>query len=145
MRNNQMQKGFTLIELIMIIVILGVLAVTAIPKYLDLKDDAEKASVKGVAGALASAAAINYAGCVTTNNVVTTNKCVKVSACSDVGALVKPAMTINATDSFTTYYLSADTAAATNGLDGDCKLSKDKTTAGDEFYNATYNVIGAGN
>ncbi|MBU0730700.1 MAG: prepilin-type N-terminal cleavage/methylation domain-containing protein, partial [Proteobacteria bacterium] len=33
------QKGFTLIELIMVIVILGVLAVVAVPKYQDLSTE----------------------------------------------------------------------------------------------------------
>lgn len=55
------QTGFTLIELIMVIVILGVLSAVAIPKYLDLKSDANQAAVSGVAGSLAAGAAINFA------------------------------------------------------------------------------------
>ena len=55
------QSGFTLIELVMVIVILGVLAVTALPKFVDLKGDAQTAALQGVVGALSSANAINYA------------------------------------------------------------------------------------
>jgi len=44
------QKGFTLIELIMVIVLLGILAVVAIPKYYDLTNDANEAAEKGVVG-----------------------------------------------------------------------------------------------
>ncbi len=58
---KQLQRGFTLIELVMVIVILGVLAAVAIPKFVDLKGDAVTAATQGVAGALSSAAAINYA------------------------------------------------------------------------------------
>ena len=44
------RKGFTLIELIMVIVLLGLLAIVAIPKYYDLQQDAKLAADKGVVG-----------------------------------------------------------------------------------------------
>ncbi|KPA52824.1 prepilin-type N-terminal cleavage/methylation domain-containing protein [Photobacterium lucens] len=54
------QKGFTLIELVVVIVILGILAVTAAPKFLNLQGDARKASLQGLKGAIDGAAGITY-------------------------------------------------------------------------------------
>jgi MSHA pilin protein MshB len=48
------QSGFTLIELVIVVVILGFLAVTAIPKFLDLTDQAKQANIEGMAGGFAT-------------------------------------------------------------------------------------------
>lgn len=75
------QKGFTLIELVMIIVILGILAATAIPQFINLQTEAGAAAAQGVAGALASGAAINYATSQTTNaGKVTVSDCATTAA-----------------------------------------------------------------
>ena len=57
------QSGFTLIELIMVIVVLAALAVTAIPRYINLENQAVIGALNGIAGSLASGSAINFAAC----------------------------------------------------------------------------------
>jgi prepilin-type N-terminal cleavage/methylation domain-containing protein len=55
------QKGFTLIELVMVIVILGILAAVAVPKFTDLSKQAKLAATKGIIGAVQSGIGIYYA------------------------------------------------------------------------------------
>lgn len=74
------QKGFTLIELVMVIVIIGILAVTAMPNFINLSGDAQQAATDGVASALGSASAINYAA-----RTADAANGVAVDDCQDIG------------------------------------------------------------
>jgi len=55
------QKGFTIIELVVVIVILGILAAVAFPKFQDISGDARQAVVNGTVAAVKSAAVILFA------------------------------------------------------------------------------------
>lgn len=57
----QKTKGFTLIELIIVIIILGILAVTAAPKFIDIQSDARESVMQGVVGSLQSANTLAHA------------------------------------------------------------------------------------
>lgn len=64
-----MKKGFTLIELIMIIVVLGILAAVAVPKYFDLSTQAKVVAEKGVVGGVRAGISTLYANNKTTGVV----------------------------------------------------------------------------
>lgn len=55
------QKGFTLIELVMVIVILGILAAVAVPQFGDLTDKAQNAATLGIVGGVKSGISLKYA------------------------------------------------------------------------------------
>jgi prepilin-type N-terminal cleavage/methylation domain-containing protein len=61
MMNNR-NNGFTLIELVLVIIVLGILAVTALPRFINIKDDALKSTVSATAGSFASAVQLAHAG-----------------------------------------------------------------------------------
>lgn len=52
------EKGWTLIELIVVMSILAILAAIALPRFINLRVEAKKAAIEGVAGAMRSAVAL---------------------------------------------------------------------------------------
>ena len=139
----KIQKGFTMIELVMVIVILGILAAVAIPRFVDLQGNAQQAAVDGMAGALSAASSVNHAACSALGHTVTANKCTAVTLCSSVAAIVRPALTLGTAGVAVadTYNLAADTAVASNDAEASCTLQYKKSGTD---YTATYTVIGAG-
>lgn len=115
---KQVQRGFTLIELVMVIVILGVLAAVAVPKFVNLKGDAESAALAGVAGAISSASAINYAARSIGNGGTTTigKTCAEAATAILQGGVPSG------------YTLSGTLVGVTAGTTVDCTLTGTGTT-----------------
>ncbi|NJN52654.1 MAG: prepilin-type N-terminal cleavage/methylation domain-containing protein [Gammaproteobacteria bacterium] len=58
---HRQQSGFTIIELVVVIILLGILAATALPRFMNVDDEAHAAVVAGVMGGLQTGVSLYHA------------------------------------------------------------------------------------
>jgi len=133
---HKSQKGFTLVELVVVIVLLGILGVTALGKFQDLSSQAADASEQGIASELSSASAINYAASIVgaTSTTIATADCVSAGAAPSV-ALDALMQSGSAPTASLTYAITAngnitvEDAACAPGLTYNCSITHASGTA----------------
>lgn len=122
-------SGFTLIELIVVIAILAILSVIAIPRFLDLRQNAAAATASGIAGAIASGSAVNYAGRLAGNAAATA-----VLSCGHASRVV---------GSGTALPVGASIVSAVNVANGATTVCTVNYTNGGVSATATFDIVGA--
>ena len=101
-----------MIELIVVIVIIGILAAIAVPRYLDLRTNAQLAALDGMTGNLRAAASLAYAQAAVNSNTAAVNAASVIAMLQDTGGIAAGGTGFQATINGT-QYTWAYTAPAT--------------------------------
>lgn len=127
MKTLNNNKGFTLIELILVIAILGILAVAVAPQFVNIQANAQQAQRDGVAGSIRDGINLQFAEQLATTGTgtypasldgATAGACVTGNACFD--AILQQGVTAGWTKNSATTYTHDDTSttftySSTNG------------------------------
>ena len=137
----RLQKGFTLIELVVVIVILGILAASAAPKFMDLQSDARKSALQGMQGAVKSAVSMTYS-----KSILSGVDRAETGFVCDSGSKSEDSCAQGADAKITTAYGRPDAtdAGILNALEGGSAAFSDSTTCSSGSNEWCYQSFGTG-
>lgn len=134
------QAGFTLIELVIVIVLLGVLSAIAVPRFVNLEDDAQRVSLSSTAAAITSAMNINYAECAVNGHLTAGTQCQPIDNCNDAASVIN-----GGTAALTNYTITAAAITGTsNGSTASCIITRNGYTPPAGAADTTFTAVRAG-
>jgi prepilin-type N-terminal cleavage/methylation domain-containing protein len=129
------QSGFTLIELVSVLVILGIIAAVAVPKFINLTDEARQIQTESIAKSIESASSLNHAVDIANEAGLSNDLPIAITNCNDGGTLLA--------DGLPSGYSIGDVSVG-NKATVQCTLTRtdsDQEDGSDET--ATFRIIGA--
>ena len=129
------ESGFTLIELVSVLVILGIIAAVAVPKFINLTDEARQIQTDSIAKSIESASSLNHAVDIAVEAGISNDTVIEIDDCTDGGLLLA--------DGLPSGYTIATGTSVGNKASAQCtpRSGTDPDSGSDET--ATFRIIGA--
>jgi len=126
---TEKQRGFTLIELVVVIALLGILAAFAIPRFASLEREARSAVTQGLSGSLRSAAAMAHGLHIATGLTTVQMEGNDIVIVNGYPNAASVQLTLSDATGFTPSVSGTVATFAKDGTTADCKVDYTQATA----------------